>query len=206
MGTPRPVNPAIWSDLGRSLGELPYILNNGVEHTLIMALSRIVVRLHNEVATVVSRSMGERDAERLYHLSRAETLRLLLTEEYETAVADASTVVAEGSLRHLAGSSVRPREENMAAAPISPPSSPLPHYGAGSSSFAQPLFGAASRPAVSPPSFSGPQYYAPEEDPRQGYDLGYGARSREWSRDHSRVTRCLIRPPSPFFAARYHWS
>jgi len=53
--TPRPVNPAIWSSLGRSLGELPSILNNGVEHTLIMALSRTLVRLRNEAAAIVSR-------------------------------------------------------------------------------------------------------------------------------------------------------
>jgi len=33
LGTPRPVSPAIWSGLGRSLGELPSILNNGVDHT-----------------------------------------------------------------------------------------------------------------------------------------------------------------------------
>ena len=32
FGTPSPVNPAIWSSLGRSLGELPSILNNGVDH------------------------------------------------------------------------------------------------------------------------------------------------------------------------------
>ena len=47
LGTPSPVNPAIWSSLGRSLGELPSILNNGVDHTLIMALSRTLVRLRN---------------------------------------------------------------------------------------------------------------------------------------------------------------
>ena len=61
FGTPRPVNPAIWSSLGRSLGELPSILNNGVDHTLIMALSRTLVRLRNDVAAIVSRPLGERD-------------------------------------------------------------------------------------------------------------------------------------------------
>jgi len=61
FGTPCPVNPAIWSSLGRSLGELPSILNNGVDHTLIMALSRTLVRLRNESAAIVSRPLGERD-------------------------------------------------------------------------------------------------------------------------------------------------
>ena len=60
MGTPRPVNPAVWSSLGRSLGELPSILNNGVDHTLIMALSRTLVRLRNEIATIVSAPLGNR--------------------------------------------------------------------------------------------------------------------------------------------------
>ena len=65
LGTPRPVNPAIWSGLGRSLGELPSILNNGMYHTLTMASSRTLVRLRNEVAAIVSRPLGERDVERL---------------------------------------------------------------------------------------------------------------------------------------------
>jgi len=58
LSTPRPVNPAKWSSLGRSLGELPSILNIGVDHTLIMALSRTLVRLRNEVASIVSRPLG----------------------------------------------------------------------------------------------------------------------------------------------------
>jgi len=58
FGTPSPVNPAIWSSLGRSLEELPSILNNGVGHTLIMALSRTFVRLRNEVAAIGSRLLG----------------------------------------------------------------------------------------------------------------------------------------------------
>jgi len=32
--------------------------------------------------------MGDRDADRLHHLSTAETLRRLVTEEYGVAVAD----------------------------------------------------------------------------------------------------------------------
>jgi len=58
FGTPSTVNPAIWSSLGRSLGELPSILNNGVDHTLIMALSRTLVRLRNEIAAIGSRPLG----------------------------------------------------------------------------------------------------------------------------------------------------
>ena len=72
LGTPRPVNPAIWSSLGRSLGELPSILNNGVDHALIMALSRTLVRLRNEVAAIVSRPLGERDIGPLYQLGTAD--------------------------------------------------------------------------------------------------------------------------------------
>ena len=48
-------------ELGSSFGELPSILNNGVDHTLIMAFSRTLVRLRNEVAAIVSRALGERD-------------------------------------------------------------------------------------------------------------------------------------------------
>jgi len=101
FGTPSPVNPAIWSSLGRSLGELPSILNNGVDHTLIMALSRTLVRLRNEVAAIGSRPLGERDVVPLYHLGTVETLRRYLTEEYGTAVAETNTVVAGWSLRNL---------------------------------------------------------------------------------------------------------
>jgi len=66
FGTPSPVNPAIWSSLGRSLRELPSIFINGVDHTLIMALSRTLVRLRNEIATIVSRPLGEREVVPLY--------------------------------------------------------------------------------------------------------------------------------------------
>jgi len=103
LGTPRPVHPAIWSSLGRSLGEIPSTLNNGVDHDLVMALSRTFVRLRNEGATIVSRPMGERDVERLYLQSKAQELRRQLTEQYGTDVADTSTVLAGLSLRHLSG-------------------------------------------------------------------------------------------------------
>ena len=131
LGTPSPVNPAIWSSLGRSLGELPSILNNGVDHTLIMALSRTLVRLRNEVATIVSRPLGERDIMPLYHLGTVATLRRYLTEEYGTAVAETNTVVAGWSLRNMSASSAPPRGVALPAAPRRPPSPPPPHYGAG---------------------------------------------------------------------------
>jgi len=134
FGTPSPVNPAIWSSLGRSLGELPSMFNNGVDHTLIMALSRTLVRLRNEVSTIVSRPLGERDVVPLYQLGTVETLRRYLTEEYGTAVVDTNTVVAGWTLRHLAASSAPPRGVALPAAPRRPPSPPPPHYGAGAGS------------------------------------------------------------------------
>ena len=127
LGTPHPAYPPIWSSLGRSLVELPSILNNRVDRTLSMAMSRTLVRLRNEVATIVSRPLGERDFERPYHLGAVETLRSLLTEYYVTFVADTSTVVAKWSLRHLAGSSAPPGESVLPAASRRPPSPPPPH-------------------------------------------------------------------------------
>ena len=180
LGTPRPVNPAVWSSLGRSLGELPSILNNRVDHTLIMALSRTLVRLRNEIAAIVSRPLGERDFEPLYHLGTAETLRRLPTEEYGTAVADTNTVVTEWSLRHLAGSSAPPRGAALPASPRRPPSPPAPHYGAGAGSSSKVLYGAETGPSANPPTYSGSHYYAPEEDRSQDYHPGYGARSGGW--------------------------
>jgi len=87
------------------------------------------VRLRNEVAAIVSRPLGERDFERLYHLGTAEMLRRLLKEEDGTAVADTSTVLAGWSLRHVAGSSAPPRGAALPAAPRRPPSSFPPHHG-----------------------------------------------------------------------------
>ena len=180
LGTPRPVSPAVWLGLGRSHGELPSILNNGVDHTLIMALSRTLVRLLNEIAAIVSRPLGERDVEPLYQLGTAETLRRLLTEENGTAVADTSTVVAGWSLRHLVGSSAPPQGAALPAAPRSPPSPPPRHYGAGAGSSSQALYGAETGPSVLPPTYSGSHYSAPEEDRRQDYDPVYATRSGGW--------------------------
>ena len=106
FGTPCPVNPAIWSSLWRSRGELSsiLILNNEVDHTLIIALSRTLVRLRNEVAAIVSRPLGDRDIGLLYQLGAIETLRRYLTEEYGTAVLDTNTVVAGWSFRNLSAS------------------------------------------------------------------------------------------------------
>jgi len=86
LGTPRPVNPAIWSGLERSLGELTSIRNNGVDQTFIMALSCTLVRLGHEAAAIVFRPLEEQDTQPLYHLGTAEELRHLLMEENGTAV------------------------------------------------------------------------------------------------------------------------
>ena len=128
----------------------------------------------------MSLPMGERNAERLYHLSTDETLRLLVTEEYGTAMAQTRLVVAGWSLRHMAGSSAPLRVAILSAAPRRPPSPPPPHYGAGCSSSAQLLHGVDSGCSASPPFVSAPQSYAPEEDPSHGYDHGNGARSGYW--------------------------
>jgi len=180
FGTPRPVNPAIWSSLGRSLGELPSILNNGVDHALIMASSRNLVRLRNEAAAIVSRPLGEREIGALYQLRTAETLRRYLTEEYGTAVVHTNTVVTGWSLRHLAASSAPPRGVALPAAPRRPPSPPPPHNGAGAGSSSQALYGAETGPWANPPTYSGAYYYAPEEDRSQEYDPGYGTRPGGW--------------------------
>jgi len=81
LGTPRLVRRAVWDGLARSLGELPAILTNGVDHTLMMALSRTLVRLRNEMAVIVSRPMGDREADVLYSLSTVDSVRRLLAEE-----------------------------------------------------------------------------------------------------------------------------
>ena len=194
LGTPSRVSPAVLSNWGRSLGKRPSILNIGVHHTLIMALSRSLVRLRNENPAIVSRPLGERDVEPLYHLGTAKTLCHLVLEEYGTTVADTSTVEAGWSLRHLAGSSAPPRGAALPAAPRRPPSPPPPHYGAGAGSSSQALYGAETGPPANRPTFSGSHYYAPDEDRSQNYDPGYGARPGGWKPCHIGVTRCSLRP------------
>jgi len=94
LGAPHRVSAAIWWGLRHSLGKPPSILSNGVDHALIMALSRTLVRNRMEMASIVWRPMGDRDAARLYHFSTAETLRRPVTEEHGAAVEDTSTVLA----------------------------------------------------------------------------------------------------------------
>jgi len=180
LGTPPPVNPAVWSSMGRFPGELRSILNNGVDHALIMALSRTLVRLCNEAAAIVSRPLGERDVGPLCQLVLAETHRRYLTEEYGTAVVDTNTVVTGWSLRHLAASSAPPRGAALPAAPRRPPSPPPPHYGAGAGSSSQALYGAETGPSANPPTYSGSHYFAPEEDHSHDKDPGYGTRPGGW--------------------------
>jgi len=196
LRTPRPVNAAVWSSLGRSLGDFPSILKNGVDHTLIIASSRTLLWLRNEIAAIVSRPFEKRDVEPLHHLGTAETLRRLLTEEYGTAVSDTSTVVAGRSLRHLAGSSAPPRGGALPAAPRRLPFPSPPHYGAGASFSSQALYGAETGPSANRKTFSGSHYYALKEDSSQDYDPSYGARPGGWRLRHPRVTRCSLRPHS----------
>jgi len=187
FGTPSPVNPAIWAHLGRSLGELPSILNNGVEHTLIMALSRTLVRLRNKSAAIGCRPLGERDVVPLYLLGSVETLRRYLSEKYGTAVAENNTVVAGWSLRNLSASSTPPRGVALPAAPRRPPSPPPPrhgagagschaHYGAGAGSFSQAPYGAGAGS-----SSHAPYGAAAGSSPRAPYGAGAGSSSQALS-------------------------
>jgi len=80
FGSPRPVTVAIWSGLGRSRAELASILTNGADSTLLMALSRTLVRLRNEMASIASRPARDGDSDLLYHLNTAEMLLCLLME------------------------------------------------------------------------------------------------------------------------------
>ena len=143
LGLLRPVGPSVWSGLGRSLGDLPPILNNRVDHSLIMALSRVFVRLRDEMVSVASRPMGDREAERLCTFGTAESLRHMLAEEYGVALTETNTVLTGWSIRHLGAAA-------PTAGPISPathqrpPSPAPPHYEAGSGAMAAPPFGMGS--------------------------------------------------------------
>jgi len=193
-----------------------------------MALSRILVRLRNGVAAIVSRLLKEREIAPLYQLGTAETLRRYLTEEYDTAVVDTNKVVAGWSLRHLAASSVPSRGVALPAAPRRPPSPPPPRYGAGagSSSHAhygagagsssqapyragvgsssQALYGAETGTSANPPTYSGAHDYPsePEKDRKQVYDPGYGTRPGGWCLGHPRVIKGSLCPPLLLCVAR----
>jgi len=180
LRTPRPVNPGVWSGLGRSIGELPSNLNNVVDATLIVVLSRTLVRLCKEVTAILSRLLGGRDVELLYYLGTVETLRRLLTEECGSAVADTRTDVAGKTLRLWDGSSTTPRGACFPAAPPRPPSPPPPHYGASARFSSQVFYGVDTGSSANPLIFSGPRYYAPEKDRSHDYDPGYGTRARGW--------------------------
>jgi len=125
------VNAAVLLGLGRFPGELPSLLINLVDHTLILALSRTLVRLRNELAAIVSQQMCDRDSDRLHHLSTEETIRCLPAEEYGVAVSDTNTLLAALSLRNLANLVGPPMGARMLATPERPPFPPSPQYGAG---------------------------------------------------------------------------
>ena len=166
------VNPAIWSSLGRSFGDIPSILNNKVHHSLIMALSRTLVRLRNEIATIVSRPIRKRDVVPLYQLGTVQTLRRYLKEEYGTAVVDTNTVVAGWSLRNLSASSAPPRGVAFPEAPRRPPSPPPPHYGAGAGS-SHAHYGAGAGSSSHAPYGAGAG-----SSPRAPYGAGAGSSSQ----------------------------
>lgn len=179
-GAPCPVRAAIWSRLGRSLEELPSILTNGVDHALTTALSRVLVRLRSMMASILSRPVGDRDANRPYHPSTAEMLRRHLTVEYGVAVADTNTVFAALPLWHLAGPAPPPLGAPRPETHQQIPCPSRPQYVAESSSTDQPTRGVVSGPFANAPSISRPGCYAPEEDLSQSYGSGNCARSGRW--------------------------
>ena len=196
LGAPRPVNAAVWPRLGRSSGELPSILNNGVDNTLNWALTHTMVRLRNEMAPIVLRPMGDRAADRLQHLSIFATIRRLPAEDYAVAVADTNTLLAACSLRDFANPVGTRMGAGMLATPQRPPSPSPPQYGAGSSSFAQFIYAVATGAFENPPSLSGPGKYVPEDGPSQGYGSGYGSRSGFGDFYHPGLALCPPPPPS----------
>jgi len=155
LGTPRPVRRAVWDGLARSLGKLPPVLTNGVDHTLMMALSRTLVRLRNEMAVIMSRPMGDREADVLYSLSTVDSIRRLLAEEYGAAVAETNTVLAGCSIRNLALPPVPAGGGISPATPQRPPSPSPPHYGMGPGSSVPPHYGAGSDPVAPSPYGAG---------------------------------------------------
>jgi len=145
----------VWDGLARSLGELPPILTNGVDHTLMMALSRTLVRLRNEMAVIVSRPMGDREADVLYSLSTVDSIRRLLAEEYGAAVAETKSVLAGCSIRNMASPPV-PAGGGISSATLQRPPSPSPpHYGVGPGSSVPSHYGAALGSVAPPPYGAG---------------------------------------------------
>jgi len=201
LEAPRPVAPAAWAGLGRSLGDLPPIMDNGVDPSLIMALSRAYVRLRHEVASMVSLPMGDQEVGRLCTLVTVDSLRRILAEEYNTAVVETTTVTSGWSLRHMGAAvptarPISPATHQRAPSPAPPHygagpsvasaphyggisgSYPAPSYGAGSGVPAMHPYGARTGPSADPPCPSGPEYYAPEGGPSQGDSPGVAPRSR----------------------------
>ena len=135
---------AVWDGLACSLGELPPIFTNGVDHTLKMALSHTLGRLRNEMAVIVSRPMGVREADVLYSLITVDLVHRLLAEVYGAAVAETDTVLAGWSIRNLALPPVPAGGGILPATPQRPPSPSPPHYGVGSGFSVPPHYGAGS--------------------------------------------------------------
>jgi len=135
----------------------------------MMALSRTLVRLRNEMAVIVSRPMGDREADVLYSLSTVDSIRRLLADEYGAAVAETNTVLAGWSIRNMASPPVPAGGGISPATPQRPPSFPPPHYGVWPGSSVPPHYGAALGSVVSPPYGAGSGSATPSH---------YGAGSR----------------------------
>jgi len=115
-----------------------------------MDLIRLLLRLRNELACIVSHPTGNRDAKRLHSLTPADTIRCALSEAYPFALADTNTVLAGWSLRHWAGSVDQPMGVLVPGTPQRPQSPTLTHYGANSCSFAQLLLWGGDWPLREP--------------------------------------------------------
>jgi len=113
------------------------------------------VRLRNEMAVIVSRPMGDREADVLYSLSTVVSIGRLLAEEYGAAVAEPNTVLAGWSIRNLASPPVPAGGAISPATPQRPPSPSPPHYGVGPGSSVSLHYGAASASVAPPPYGAG---------------------------------------------------
>jgi len=114
--------------------------------------------------------MGDRAAERLYHLSTAESIRRVLVEEYGVAVTETSTVLAGWSIRQMVSPAFPALGAISLATHQRPPSPIPPHYGEAPRALVWAPYGTQSGPSGNPPTTSGSKYYAPEgfSTPRDG--------------------------------------
>jgi len=123
---------------------------------VVLRTATTLVRLRNEMSAIVSRPMGDREADVLYSLSIVDSIRRLLAEEYGAVVAETNTVLAGWSIRNLvlppapAGGGISPATHQR------PPFPSPPLYGVGSGSSAPPDYGAGSGSVAPSHSGAGP--------------------------------------------------